>query len=476
MIKKENLSIDKIALFVICITIIVSVLGIYLQNPFFWYDEAAQFYISKGLNQYSPPDAPSGSLKDVIVNNSNYNMDSGGFSVFLYFWSLLSNNWLFLRLLPTFFSILYVIFLFLIAKKELKSNYFAIFVAIIPFMLPYMSNRLTELRAYSMEMSGVVIGIWLLSWCKVKFTRSRIFTSSIILALFSTARYGSLISCSLIAVLLFVVLLMNSKKGEAVQKFFLLSIPMVLSVGACALMMNHQNSNASQMDYSGYISNDILLLLHPMSLLLYVVVLSLIVKIRKRKCISDLQIVTTLIGTVYFILSCLGLYPWDLHRTISVYVLLYLWTFVELSKYIQKLNVITARAIPLLLLLLFFCTYVKLYDKLFSSSTITDMNEYKCFKDTHHNSTIFVSFRHSPILRYQYEYGTFVERRSIDNYPEHFVFQMGRKHSRSNNNQSFFKLQNPSNSGCDYLWGSRADGLKYGLNNVPDCKKIFYIE
>lgn len=51
------------------------------------YDEAGQFFMSRGLNHYSEPNSVSGSLWDVVIQNQHYNRDPGGFSMILYFWS-----------------------------------------------------------------------------------------------------------------------------------------------------------------------------------------------------------------------------------------------------------------------------------------------------------------------------------------------------------------------------------------------------
>lgn len=77
------------------------------SNPFFWYDESGQFFISKGLNHYSEPFAIPQGFGQVLENNRNFNLDPGGFSFLLYFWSMVSNSAGFLRVLPfLFFAVL----------------------------------------------------------------------------------------------------------------------------------------------------------------------------------------------------------------------------------------------------------------------------------------------------------------------------------------------------------------------------------
>ena len=421
------------AMLFLCIGIVITMLCFYLQDPYLWYDEAGQFFISKGLNHDSLPCAEPGSLYDVIINNSDYNMDPGGFSLILYFWSLVSNNWLYLRLLPVLFYVLFSIFLFLIAKKETNNVYLALFIATLSYVLPVMANRITELRAYSMELCGTMLGVWFLYWCNEKMSYKRILTASILLSLFSTARYGALISCSMIAFCLFVMILKKSRGVERVKKALLLSIPMMLSVCACALMMFHQNGNAGQMSYADYISNNHYLLLHPLSLLLYYLLVRLAFIVKRGGHISLLQVSTILICSVYFILSIFGYYPWEPHRTISAYALLTFCFLIDVLNFL-KLKFESALKIGLPLVLLFsMVSYMALFDRLHPAPLKGVMEEFETFMDSPHESGIIITPQKSPTVRYLYEYGIFKQRAIKDDYPNSFIFLSGKKHSEEHN-------------------------------------------
>ena len=64
----------------------------WMGNELLDYDEAGQFWMSKGLHHYSAPYSECGSLKDALEYNRHYNMDPGGFTAILYFWSKISND------------------------------------------------------------------------------------------------------------------------------------------------------------------------------------------------------------------------------------------------------------------------------------------------------------------------------------------------------------------------------------------------
>lgn len=155
------------------------------------YDEAGQFFISKGLNHYSEPYAPEGSITDVIEQNSLYNQDPGGFSFILHYWSKISNNIVYLRLLPLLFFIGAIIFTCLAVYEITRKKLTAYASGLLLFALwggplPY------ELRPYSMELCGMAYGIWLIFHIiryRTNITGPKLLSYSIIFSLFLTARY-----------------------------------------------------------------------------------------------------------------------------------------------------------------------------------------------------------------------------------------------------------------------------------------------
>ena len=57
-----------------------------------WWDEAEQFWISRGLSNYSHPFAAPQGLRHVIWSNRLFNLDPGGYSILLFFWSRASQT------------------------------------------------------------------------------------------------------------------------------------------------------------------------------------------------------------------------------------------------------------------------------------------------------------------------------------------------------------------------------------------------
>ena len=130
----------------------------YEMNPYLWFDEAGQFWIAKGLNHDSDPMSATGGILEVIKNNQNYNLDPGGFSLLLHFWSFVGNGYLWLRLLPFLFFVLTIIGFIYLAYRWTGNKYTAVLMGFIPMIIPMIYHEAFEVRAYSMEVLGVVAG------------------------------------------------------------------------------------------------------------------------------------------------------------------------------------------------------------------------------------------------------------------------------------------------------------------------------
>lgn len=130
------------------------------SDRYLWYDESGQFFISMGLNHFSPPFSHRGTLADVLVNNTRLNLDPGGFSILLYFWTFFAQDVLFLRILPYLFYLAGAFFVFKISRKYLNSLALSVIVTSAWFILPAVSQQAVELRAYTMEMFGTIFSVW----------------------------------------------------------------------------------------------------------------------------------------------------------------------------------------------------------------------------------------------------------------------------------------------------------------------------
>ncbi len=157
MVKSEIMS--STLIWVLFLLLAIRPCFVWMGHQDYDYDEAGQFWMAKGLHHFSEPNASDGTIANIVENNRHYNLDPGGFTLLLRFWSKISNDIHFLRVLPVLFYWLFVIVMFLLGRFLFKSDLWGVFasLAVMPNLhIPYISFPFTVksgyLRAYSMEM------------------------------------------------------------------------------------------------------------------------------------------------------------------------------------------------------------------------------------------------------------------------------------------------------------------------------------
>lgn len=86
------------SLFVLTATL--SGMACLLLNPYLWFDEAGQFFISLGLNHWAPPFSDWRGFRDVLAENNRYLFDPVGYTLLVRLWQEISTETTWLRLLP----------------------------------------------------------------------------------------------------------------------------------------------------------------------------------------------------------------------------------------------------------------------------------------------------------------------------------------------------------------------------------------
>ena len=164
-----------------------------LGDANFWFDESGQFWMAKGLNHYSEPHAQEGGVDAVLSQNRTFNLDPGGFTVLLHCWVKLGSSPSWLRALPFAFFVLGAISLALTGWRLTQSPILAAGSALLVCFGGQLLYYAFELRAYSMEYSGVLV-VSLALVCVFQDDRPRnYFLLGVACAVFLTARYSFLI-------------------------------------------------------------------------------------------------------------------------------------------------------------------------------------------------------------------------------------------------------------------------------------------
>ena len=301
------------ALLLLIINIIVQ-----LHSDFLWFDEAGQFYIGYGQNHYSPFGVGKGDINEVIINNRNYNADPGGFSIIVYFWTKISTNLYWLRILPISFFLAYLFSFFKIFLKITENRVHALYLTFIPLFVPPLISHAVELRAYTMEALGVVVSVLFLFSLEKKITLLKLLIFSLVICFFISSRYTLLIAISIQTLVVIKIIFFNNI--EMKKKFIYLiayCAPLVLSVLCIYIFSAQYHFGNFDGFYLPYIGHDpaILLKAHNILYLIILMFISIFYFYKYQvleKSLKSLIQYTIGVNIILIILSILKLHPWSI--------------------------------------------------------------------------------------------------------------------------------------------------------------------
>lgn len=458
---------DKIFLYIIIGIYILSFLAISgkFDTPYLWFDEAGQFFMSKGLNYDSDPLEEEKSLAYVVKNNSFYNFDPGGFSIILHFWSKVSSYHIWLRFLPFLFFIGIVLSFIYFSYLKFKEIDIALLMGFITILIPMVLRTALEIRAFSMEGLGTILGVIALEKIKDRITYKNLLMWSFVFSFFITSRYSEIVVCFIISIyVIFLIFNSNMTIKKKLLCSIIYSLPLVATLFYIYFFaLLHQNANLNQLSYLPYISNNPKILITPRNFLFLCVItlLTIIYFLRNRypiiKKYEMLLTVTIITNVLFIILSIIGIHPWVpyINRCISPFLLVVLSVFLLLGEFVKpwftNAGILKYSFVVLVLLL---TLYIRLYirkDSLFFRKN--QKNTYDNFVniDLGDYDRIYVDRSESASVRYLFEYGK-LRNKSEGIYPDKFTFGKYLRHSFYEGKLSFedfYKTQPKMN---DYLY------------------------
>ncbi|MCP1381212.1 hypothetical protein [Runella salmonicolor] len=416
-----------------------------LFTPYLWYDEAGQFWIAKGLNHDSEPMTPEKGVLEVIENNKYYNLDPGGFGILLHYWTFISNHHVWLRMLPFFFFIGVVISFIYLSFVWTRNINVAILMGFIPILSPKLLYMAFEIRAYSMECLGTVIGIIALENLNTRITYRKLLLWSCVFSFFMTSRYSEILILYIVSIyVLYLITKSELTLAQKVLSILLYSLPLLVTLAYVYFFaLVFQNNDLLELYYLPYLSKDISILVEPqniLALLCIALLIRLFYQKHKYPLIEKYQslvFVTVLSNILFIILSFLGKHPWSLSnfRCISL-IMLFTICFVSFcgEVILKVFEKSTDIAYNLSYVMVFFSFY-STSDNLFIRNRLTYnvfYNKYIYDNFTVLNTSkydkIFVEYGEGPFIKYLYEYGKLsAQKKKV--YPNKFTFQKGTVHS-----------------------------------------------
>lgn len=430
----------------------VVVLGSHqITHSSFWFDEAGQIWLALGLHHFSPPNSSFGGLREIWQQSSAMSLDPGGFSFLLRGWmELFGKSATSIRALPYLFFILSVICLGTLSFLTTKTVWIALLTSLTIFLFPFCLHYAFEVRPYSMEYLGVLLGgVFLLGSDKMAHTRSAIVLGplglcGLCISCFMFSRYGfAVFSAGLCASFLFLAVLRQLQWRNALAFVVPVSITAAL---VYSLRFYGKSIGIPKFNYDQTLialsGEQIVLLLKRNFLSLEVLPLTVtvvigffrMVRFRRVDTLEKLAIYVFFSHLVAIVLSLLGKMPWDLSLR---------WSLPFLALSAACLTIIASRL--LLTAQKFFETTgsspvakvvlasLAIYLSQLAYQTARNYNRehddnsaamlQPILSNIGETSKLFVPNHMEATVRYHFELGSFREVTSGLHYPDHVIYE-----------------------------------------------------
>jgi hypothetical protein len=446
-----------------------------LEYTGMWWDEAAQFWVSQGLSNYAQPFAAPRSVRDVIRMNNSENLDPGGFSLLLHFWTKAGKGLKWLRSLPFLFFLLGSASLGLLGWRLSRSVAFALTACVAPLLYPGAIYFGFEIRAYSMEMAGIAFGTLMLLHALENSSFARLSLLGMTCAGFLSSRYSYIFFIAALCCAWWYAPTQRQDDLRTRARQVLLVLLPVLAAGIAIVYvtLHHQlwpEMRGARLGIAAPIytrafvlgaSADVISVLYRnfLSLPALPITAALIAFLflrrplytslarhgvgteldRVRDRFEALYVLILAIQAISIIVSLLGYYPWDISSRWSAYLLMVsvLSAIIlsgEITVVVRHLislrtdkGVIERRAIQvgvlILLLIVAFgfhrsVLYRQAVQSRYRANVALQLSELPLASPG--DRSVFVAFYEIPVLRYLYEYGPYAGR---EEYPRLFRFE-----------------------------------------------------
>ncbi len=217
-----------------------------LHNPYLWFDEAGQFFISLGLSHWSPPDAQPAGLEAMLHYHNKYLFDPFGYTLLFRVWQEVGTAAPWLRVLPFlgFCGLLFSGYRFL-RLSGVRGPVSLLLIALVPSS-PLLYQYAGELRPYIFEAWGAAFcGCVLLRYGRTTGLRYPLLAGGGMSA-FLWMRYPFVMAAGITGFLLLVQMLLVRPAGGW-KRFLVYALPQVISAIAIYFLCIRQQPISPQM-------------------------------------------------------------------------------------------------------------------------------------------------------------------------------------------------------------------------------------
>lgn len=407
-----------------------------INTPILNFDEAGQLFISKGFCHNAPAYALHGTLLDALKANFICNFDPGGFTFLIRYWSEISTNAMFLKLLPVIFLLLTLGILFFLLLKISRDPVVSLVLACSPLFFENIWQCSFYLRAYTMQFLCITTLVFYMYRYLVE--SYRITFGSVLLILFlASSRYTAWLNIFMGFASVWLVykfdiskFFKNKKHGilSAGIIFFLLSVCLY---GLSFHFIQNNNSLTPTYTYSLLLSNMTLIgkikslasNIWSLPIVLFVISVAVINYLAQKDkvvlFIKSLMVMFFLSNAFYIITSFFGIHPWTLNERFNSDMVMLSGIIFALSLAVfweKKLKLKHTLAYKLVLIFFLMLPFVNSLNIYHHSNHNDVFGEIK--KISSNVEIFFVSKSMWATIKYLYEYGAL---KDDDDYPNKFV-------------------------------------------------------
>jgi hypothetical protein len=405
-----------------------------INSPNFWFDESGQFWIAKGLKPFSPAFSNYGGLIDVYRNNNLYNLDPGGFSYLLYFWSGINQSPAFLRTLPFLFIIMSFYILYSLLKNQVQEKKLVIILPLLMMSSPIITQYAFELRAYSFEIFTSISALFLAinSDRVVKSSRYSLL-AGLLMALGLTSRYSAILTV-FVASSFVLFATFKARRFKSWINFSLYTLPVITTlILIYFFIIKIQNPSINPPDYVAnyFIKNSSIfkLFFHPFAVLVWLPVFLLsIFFIFKREniFIRNYLLFCLVLLIILLTLSFFGKYPLAFYTRfdLSVHTIFWFGWIVLLAKMFQFFKArLAIKKIKFLFMYFIVVILILIVSSKYQENDSIHDNFNKCIDLYNGGKSILANQGSMPTIRYLFELGPFKEY--VKTYSEIVFFDEG---------------------------------------------------
>lgn len=407
---RTDLKLERVLLLVSGLTLA------YLTAPYLlieelWFDASGQFFTSLGISNYAEPFSAPGSLIDMWELNQTSNLDPGGFTFLLRYWSLISTHPFWLRILPFSFVIIASLLTFKTSYLFSKNYLLAFLGSSLIFADPQLFHWSFSLRAYAME----VLAIGYLSYLLFNLNNSRLIPKLLILGLLLTSRYSSLVFLPCWGLAHF---FQNRKSAvKDLSKIILTIVPFLILAGI--QLSSHLKGETNYINDSLFAGKDLMEILSLLKqnfltvpfLLQITFWITAINHHKKHRELATLAIFSTSAYLLFISLSFLGLYPWLMTERFNIGL-----NALSIICFSYGINLFFPR--------LSYKTFIPVMALIFSAirlnhfTPFTNINSVLEEVIKSPEKRVFLGKYSTPEARFAFEHGTY---KSYKNYPKQFT-------------------------------------------------------